>query len=126
MKQIRVREVVKYGGHSLSANGSVNLTLKADYSELVNTIQVQQMLNNDVSIKAKLPGGKPMRLGMFRVKSTTIDGDGESILKFNGLNDYIEMDNLNLLPTKGSGDEMFVVMMEADVEEEDDEDGVEE
>ena len=66
MKQIRVREVVKYGGHSLSANGSVNLTLKADYSELVNTIQVQQMLNNDVSIKAKLPGGKPMRLGMFR------------------------------------------------------------
>ena len=126
MKQIRVREVVKYGGHSLSANGSVNLTLKADYSELVNTIQVQQMLNNDVSIKAKLPGGKPMRLGMFRVKSTTIDGDGESTLKFNGLNDYIEMDNLNLLQTKGSGDEMFVVMMEADVEEEDDEDGGEE
>ena len=126
MKQIRVREVVKYGGHSLSANGSVNLTLKADYSELVNTIQVQQMLNNDVSIKAKLPGGKPMRLGMFRVKSTTIDGDGESTLKFNGLNNYIEMDNLNLLPTKGSGDEMFVVMMEADVEEEDDEDGGEE
>ena len=126
MKQIRVREVVKYGGHSLSANGSVNLTLKADYSELVNTIQVQQMLNNDVSIKAKLPGGKPIRLGMFRVKSTTIDGDGESTLKFNGLNDYIEMDNLNLLPTKGSGDEMFVVMMEADVEEEDDEDGSEE
>ena len=126
MKQIRVREVVKYGGHSLSANGSVNLTLKADYSELVNTIQVQQVLNNDVSIKAKLPGGKPMRLGMFRVKSTTIDGDGESTLKFNGLNDYIEMDNLNLLPTKGSGDEMFVVMMEADVEEEDDEDGGEE
>ena len=123
MKQIRVREVVKYGGHSLSANGSVNLTLKADYSELVNTIQVQQMLNNDVSIKAKLPGGKLMRLGMLRLKSTTIDGDGESILKFNGLNDYIEMDNLNLLPTKGSGDEMYVVRMEADVEEEDDEDG---
>lgn len=123
MKQIRVKEVVKYGGHSLSANGSVNLTLKADYSELVNTIQVQQMLNNDVSIKAKLPGGKPMKLGMFRVKSTTIDGDGESTLKFNGLNDYIEMDNLNLLPTKGSGDEMFVVMMEAQIEEEDDEDG---
>lgn len=126
MKQIRVKEVVKYGGHSLSANGSVNLTLKADYSELVNTIQVQQMLNNDVSIKAKLPGGKPMKLGMFRVKSTTIDGDGESTLKFNGLNDYIEMDNLNLLPTKGSGNEMFVVMMEAQIEEEDDEDGDEE
>ena len=126
MKQIRVKEVVKYGGHSLSANGSVNLTLKADYSELVNTIQVQQMLNNDVSIKAKLPGGKPMKLGMFRVKNITIDGDGESTLKFNGLNDYIEMDNLNLLPTKGSGDEMFVVMMEAQIEEEDDEDGDEE
>ena len=120
---VKVREVVSYGGHSLSANGSVNLTLKAGYSELVNTIGAMQMLNNDITIKAKLPGQKPMALGMFRIKSIGIDGDGESTLKFNGLNDYAEMDNLNLLPTKrDDGDGTFVVMMVAEVEPEGGED----
>lgn len=114
--KVKVKEVVKYGGHSLSANGSVNFTLKAQYSELPNTIQLMQMLNNDVSIKAKIPSGSPMKLGFFRVKQIVIDGDGESTIKFNGLNDYIEMDNLNLLPLNSDENKEFVVLMEADIE----------
>ena len=115
---IKVKEVVKYGGHSLSANGSVNFTLKAAYSELPNTIQLMQLLNNDVSIKTKMPGGKPMKLGYFRIKQIVVDGDGESVIKFNGLNDYIEMDNLNILPQNDSDTKEFIVMMESDIEEE--------
>lgn len=118
---VKVKEVVKYNGHSLSANGSVNFTLKASYSELPNTIQMMQMLNNDVTIKAKLPAGKPMKLGMFRIKQIVIDGDGESTLKFNGLNDYIEMDNLNLLPLNNDDNKEFVIMMEAEIEMEEEE-----
>lgn len=114
--KVKVKEVVRYGGHSLSANGSVNFTLKAQYSELANTIQLMQMLNNDVSIKAKIPSGSPMKLGFFRVKQIVIDGDGESTIKFNGLNDYIEMDNLNLLPLNSDENKEFVVLMEADIE----------
>ena len=112
----KVKEVVKYGGHSLSANGSVNFTLKAQYSELANTIKLMQMLNDDVSIKAKIPGDSPMKLGFFRVKQIVIDGDGESTIKFNGLNDYIEMDNLNLLPLNSDENKEFVVLMEAEIE----------
>lgn len=118
---IKVKEVVKYAGHSLSANGSVNFNLKASYSELTNTIQMMQMLNNDVTIKAKLPSGKPMKLGMFRIKQIIIDGDGESTLKFNGLNDYIEMDNLNVLPLNSDDNKEFVIMMEAEIENEEEE-----
>lgn len=114
--KVKVKEVVKYGGHSLSANGSVNFTLKAMYSELTNTIQLMQMLNNDVSIKAKIPGGSPMKLGLFRIKQITIGGDGESTIKFNGLNDYIEMDNMNLLPLNSDENKEFTVLMEADIE----------
>lgn len=117
---IKVKEVVEYKGHSLSANGSVNFTLKAQYSELTKTIQLMQMLNNDVSIKAKVPGGSPMKLGFFRVKQIVIDGDGESIIKLNGLNDYIEMDNLNLLPLNTDENKQFVVLMESEIEEEED------
>lgn len=118
---IKVKEVVRYGGHSLSANGSVNFTLKASYSELTNTVQAMQMLNNDIIIKAKMPAGKPMKLGMFRIKQLIIDGDGESTLKFNGLNDYIEMDNLNLLPLNNDDNKEFVIMMEAEIEVEEEE-----
>ena len=123
MKNIKVKQVVTYGGHSLKANGAVDFTLKSAYSELVNSIQMMQMLNNDVTIKAKLPGKKAMKLGMFRIKQIIVDGDGESILKFNGLNDHIEMDNLNLLPLNTDDNKEFAVMMEAEIEEEDEEEG---
>lgn len=125
MTNAKVKEVVTYGGHSLKASGSVDLTLKAGYSELTNSIKLMQMLNNDVSIKAKVPGSKPMKLGQFRIKQIIIDDDGESVLKFNGLSDYIEMDNLNMLPLNTDDNKEFVVLMEADIEEEDESDGEE-
>jgi hypothetical protein len=118
MINVKVKEIVKYDGHSVSANGSVNFNIKASYSELVKTISVMQMLNNDVNIKVKLPGNKPMRIGIFRIKQIVIDGDGESKIKFNGLNDFIEMDNLNKLPLNSDEMKEFTVLMEAEVEEE--------
>lgn len=115
---VKVKEVVTYNGHNVSANGAVNLTLKAMYSELTNTIKAMQMLNNDVIIKAKIPGEQPIKLGMFRIKQINIDGDGESRLKFNGLVDYIEVDNLNQLPLGSDDNKDFIVMMEANIEKE--------
>lgn len=124
MNLVKVKEVVKYGGHSVSANGSVNLTFKAGYSELTNTIKSLQMLNNDVSVKVKLPGQQPFKLGSFRVKQVTIDDDGESTIKLNGISSYIELDNLTLLPLNDSDTKEFQVLFEAEVEEEDtDEEG---
>ena len=117
--KINVKEVVKYGGHSLKANGSVDLVLKAEYSELVNTIKVTQMLNNDVSIKAKV-NGKPTNLGIFRIKSININGDGESKLAFNGLSDFVEMDNLNTLPLNTETVSSFQVMFNCSVDLEED------
>lgn len=119
---IKVRQVVKYDGHSLSSNGSVNFKLRASYSELVNSIKLMQMLNNDVTIKAKVPGSKVMKLGIFRIKQIVIDGDGESKITLNGLNDFIEMDNLNLLPLKNSEEtNEFQVLYESNVEDEENE-----
>lgn len=119
---VKVKQVVKYDGHSLSSNGSVNFKLRASYSELVNSIKLMQMLNNDVIIKAKIPGSRVMKLGIFRIKQIVFDGDGESKITFNGLNDFIEMDNLNLLPLKNSEEtNEFQVLYESNVEEEENE-----
>lgn len=120
--KIQIKEVVEYNGHSLSANGSVNFRLKAKYSELKSTILLMQMLNNDILIKAKPVGRKALKLGMFRLKQIIIDGDGESIIKLNGISDYIEMDNLNLLPLSSEDDKIFSVLFEAEIEIEKQED----
>lgn len=112
-KHIDVMAVMQYCGHSLGQNSNVNLTLKADYSELTKTVMLMQMLNNDVTVKVKMPEeGKPFKLGIFRIKSATISGDGESKIKLNSMTDFVEVDNLNRLVTT----DRFVVKFETDVE----------
>lgn len=121
--ELKIKQVVKYGGHSIGANGSVTVTLTAAYSEIVRSIETLQMLNCDVTVGAKVPGHKAMRLGTFRVKQVIFDGDGESKIKLNGLSDFIETDNLNKLPLRNDDVPEFKVMYSATVEgEEVDED----
>lgn len=118
---VKVRQVVSYKGHNVSANGSVNLTLGAMYSELTGSIKLMQMLNNDVIVKAKLPDSKPMKLGMFRLKQITVNSDGTSKVKFNGTVDFVEIDNINSLPLNSDECSEFVIMYETDIEDEEEE-----
>lgn len=111
----KVKAMCSYGGHGIKMNGNVDLTLKSKYSELPNYIQLIQMLNNDVTITAKTVEGK-FGLGVFRVKEIKVDHDGEGILKFNSLNDFVETDNLNKLITAGATTTEFGVTFEADIE----------
>lgn len=111
MQRIKIKEMVKYNGHSVKANGSVDLNFKAMYSEITNSMQLLQLLNNDVSIAAKKEG-KVYKLGVFRIKNVKFDGDGESFLYFNSISDSVEMNNINSII---SADE-FNILMVADVE----------
>lgn len=126
---LKVKQVVTNAGYRVGANGSVSISFAAKYSELTNTIKLQQLLNNDVEIKAKVPTGtgKPqvLNLGSFRVKRTTIDDDGESKVEFNGITDYIEMDNLNKLPLNSDDLKEFTILVTADIESEDGEEDAE-
>ena len=118
--KLEVKEVVNYKGHSVKENGSVNLNFSAMYDEATNSMKCLQMLNNDIIISAKLPNEKPIRLGMFRIKSIIFDGDGESTLKFNSIDMNCEMDSFNKIITN----EKFQIKMSAEIEEEDGEDEV--
>lgn len=117
MKKITINEFVSYSGHNISANGIVNLTLVAKYSELTNTIQAMQTLNEDIKIKARLGSEKPMMLGIFRIKNIVIDGDGESKIKFASDRDSVELDNINKLPFANEDNSEFMIRMEANIEE---------
>lgn len=115
--EVKVMAVAQYKGHSIKETGSVNLNFKLKYDQLPNSIQLLQMLNNDVKVSVKMADTPVIKLGMFRVAGVNIDGDGESMVKLNGLNDFIETDNLNSLVTK----ELFRVKFIADIEEEESE-----
>ena len=110
--KVTVKEVVNYKGHSIKSNGSVDLSFNAMYDQAIESMKALQMLNNDVKITAKLPDQKPFVIGMFRIKSISFDGDGESVLKFNSINDYVELDNMNSLITS----DKFTIRMESNVE----------
>ena len=118
MRKIKVTGFYSYKGHSVLQNGSVNITLKAKYSGITNSVQLLQMLNNDVNIHVKMATEKkPFTIGTFRIKSINFDDDGESIVKFNSLNDFVDIDGINRLITK----EEFQVLFVANIEDEDDE-----
>lgn len=117
--KVRVKQIVAYNGHSIKANGSVDFNLLASYSELVNTIKLTQLLNEDINIIVKVDN-KQLKLGMFKIKNIVIDGDGESKIRFNGLSDYIEMDNLNSLPLKSDDVKEFPIMYVSDIEDTED------
>lgn len=112
-KKIKTTAVASYNGHSIKTNKNVDLALKFRYDELTNYIQLIQFLNEDVTISVRIEDGKPMNLGSFRVKEIKVDGDGEGIVKFNSMLDFINADFINSLV----GTDLIKVMFVAEVEE---------
>lgn len=114
-QHVEVKLISKYNGHSVKANQSVDLSIKAGYDQLAQAVQLLQFLNNDVTIAAKVPDMKPFKLGMFRVHGVNISHDGESTIKFNSMADFTEVDNF----TKLIGSDMIILKITADIEIED-------
>lgn len=117
MKEIKIKEMVQYAGHSIKGNGSIDINFNARYSELVNSIQLLQMLNNDIQIAVKIGSDKPFKIGSFRLKNVVIDDDGESKLKFNSIIDSVELEAINNMVVTDE----FTICMKALIEEEEDE-----
>ena len=120
-KHVKVKVIAKYHGHNTSANGTINLTLKTQYSELAKTVQVLQMLNNDITIKARIAGLPPFALGSFRLKNISTGDDGESTIKLSGIKDFVEVDNLSKLPLNDDDVKEFETLFDAEIEDDEDE-----
>lgn len=111
-QHVEVKVIGKYNGHSVKANQSVDLSIKAGYDQLASAVQLLQMLNNDVTILAKVPDAKPFKLGTFRVQAVNVSHDGESAIKFNSMADFTEVDNFSKL----IGSEMVILKVSATIE----------
>jgi hypothetical protein len=116
-KEVKVKAVGEFNGQSTKPNKSIDLSFKFPYSELVNSVQTLQMLNENITVSAKIGDEKPIKLGMFTLNGLNFDRDGEAVLKLNSMLDYVEADNLNTIAALGKG-EQFHILFKASVEEE--------
>lgn len=92
--EIKTKMVVQYNGHNVRKGGDLDLNFKTDYSEIVNTLSLMRMLNQNINIKIKIGHNKPETLGTFSLKNVNIDRDGESKIKFNSEMVHIDTNKL--------------------------------
>ena len=118
-KKIEFKMVAKYNGHNVKPSGAVDLNVTAEYGEMSNSIQLLQLLSNDIKIDVKKPGEKAFKLGTFRLQQLTYDHDGQAKIRFNSMSDFVETDNLNLLIPMEK-EERFVMRFSSEVELEND------
>lgn len=123
-KNIEFKVVSKYNGHQVKPSGAVDLNLVCEYGEMKNTIQLLQLLSNDIKLAVKKPDEKPFKLGTFRLQQLTYDHDGQAKIRFNSMTDFVEVDGLNRLIPEDK-EERFVLrvlaVVELEGEEEDEE-----
>jgi len=122
MEKTKIKLVGKYHGHQVKPNKIVQLTLKFPYDQLPRTIQTLQMLNENVTIKAKVPSEKPFNVGMFTINQVNFDHDGECVIRLNSTIDYVEIDNISKLILEAEESAQLSFEAEIDLEKGDDND----
>jgi hypothetical protein len=110
-KKVTIKEIMYYKGHSIKPNGTVDISFSAMYDQITKSMEILQLLNENVKITAKLAGKEPVVLGSFMVKGVNFNQDGTSVIKFHTLTDYVEMDNINTVVVP----DLFQVRMEAQI-----------
>lgn len=116
-EKVEVEQVVTSGGYSISAAGVTMVTFKCKYGELVNTVQMLQLLNNDIDIAATVPGEKKKPVGYsFRLKQIVVDGDGEQTVKLQGVSELTDVETLSTLPFRNAEIPEFRIMLSSSIE----------
>lgn len=119
-KNVEVDVVCTFAGQSMNANGTTSVNFGARYDELVNVMQLCQLMSNDVTIIATVPGSDPVNLATyFRLQEIKISGDGSSVMKFKGSTSFADNDMISSLPNKQSDIQQFRVKFKAIIELED-------
>lgn len=93
-RQLKQSSVVKFDSLSVSKSKVVQLKFKMRYDEIVGSINLLQALNSDITLQARINGGKPLSLGMFNLNGMTHDKDGNANLPFKSMLDNVNMNNI--------------------------------
>lgn len=116
-KQVKVITEGVYVSHGVKKNKSIDLVIKAPYSELRNYIQTIQMLNENVDVSVKIGSDKPVLLGSFMISNINVDNDGEGKVRLNSQLDFVNANEINTLASRS--DEPLKVLFKCKIDSED-------
>lgn len=117
METVKLKFEAKYTTHTVKANKAVDITFKMPYTELTQYIGSIQMLNENVTVAAKIGSDKkPNKLGTFMITNISVDRDGQGTLKVNSQLDYVESKSINELASRN--DEPMFLFLKADIDTE--------
>lgn len=83
VKQVQTVIEAQFDGFVTRKNGDVDLKIRAPYSELINVMKLLQMIDCNITVKAKINQKKAISLGTFWLYKLMFDKDGESKITFN-------------------------------------------
>ena len=95
-KEVKIKSVCEYAGHSINNVGIVNLNLIFDFSELSSVIQLMQCLNEDIETFCRI-NAETIKIGTFGIKEIKINSNGESKIKLSSLINSVDVSTLNTL-----------------------------
>lgn len=123
METVKIKTEANYVSHGVKSNKSIDIHFKMPYSELTNYIQSIQMLNENITVAAKIGADKkPMKLGTFMLQNLNIDRDGEGKLKFNSQLDFVDSASISELASRN--EEPLTLLLKADIDVENEEESV--
>lgn len=115
MRTVQVRTEGQYFNHSVKQNKAVDITFKMPYTELTNYIRSIQMLNENVTLGAKIGADKKVQtLGTFMIHNVRVDGDGEGTIRFNSQLDFVNLKIINELALRN--EEPLQVFLKAQID----------
>lgn len=93
-KEMKKKGVATFEGMNISKAGLVTVKFKLRYDEILTSVGLLEGLNKDITVRAKVGGGKAKSLGLFTIGAINFDRDGNAVIPFKALAESVNLDNI--------------------------------
>lgn len=94
MAKVKVSATGFYAGHSIKANGTLDLKMTFSSNEMSNTVKFLAMIGKPLKLGIFADGEKPTNLGEFTIDKIEFTKNAETKMKFASTKDYVVIQNM--------------------------------
>lgn len=94
MGKVKVDATGYYVGHSIKANGTLDLKMSFPPNEITNTVKFLTMIGKPFKLGIFEDGDKPVNLGEFTIDKIEFTKNAETKMKFASTKDYAVIQNM--------------------------------
>lgn len=94
MAKVKVAATGFYAGHSIKANGTLDLKMTFSSNEMNNSVKFLTMIGKPIKLGIYADGDKPTNLGEFTIDKVEFTKNAETKIKFASTKDYAVVQNM--------------------------------